>query len=46
MSDEGRRGPLTRKTKGLTPAHTALIAMLAEIAVADYLAELAEEDEK
>lgn len=29
----------------LTPAHKALITMLAEVAVRDYLAELAEEEQ-
>lgn len=38
--------PVTRRdpTSPLTAAHEALITMIAEIVVEDYLAELAEED--
>jgi len=39
--------PLSRRdpTAPLTAAHKALITMLAEVAVENYLAELAEEDQ-
>jgi hypothetical protein len=33
-------GKLTRRSSGLTPAHKALIRLLAEAAVRDYLAEV------
>lgn len=37
---------LSRKSTGLSPAHRDLIRLLAQIAVEDYLAEVAETDQQ